>query len=348
MNVHDIPMAIFTVITQMAVGTFIALGVVHLLLRRRHGATEAEHVVAPVLYAIGPVMVLGLLVSIFHVNDVTNIINVFRNWDSSWLSREILFGLAFAASGFAFAALEWFRWGSQALRQVVAVVTALLGLGLLWAEAMIYYSLEAVPAWHTWVVPFQFVATSVLLGVLAVGSAMMVTTLVRARAAEAQFSTDLKFGTSTVGAAMVAEAAPATGGLLAQIRGRIKEINTPTTEVEWQLTTRIVKAMAVIGAVCAMAIIIVSAFHIGDLAQGNAAAQESAAVLSGTMMWVRLVLVGTTAMLLGFSIYRLAMTTHRQTSKALATMVLVTMALALLSEFLGRLLHYESMFRVGL
>lgn len=348
MIVHDIPMAVFTVVTQMAVGAFIALGVMNLLVRRRHGAEEAEHVIAPVLYAIGPLMVLGLLVSMLHMNDVTNVMNVFRNWNSSWLSREILFGLAFAAFGFFFAVLEWFRWGTPALRQVVASVTAVLGLGLLLAESMIYYSLEAVPAWNTWVVLFQFVATSVLLGVLAVGSALMVTTLVRARAAEARSSGGPSFGPSTVGAAMVTDVAPAPSGLLGQIRSRIAEINAPTTEVEWQLTTRIVKAMAVIGAVVAVAIILVTAFHISDLAQGNAAAQESAAVLTGTMMWIRLLLIGATAILLGFSVYRLALTGHRDVSKALATVVLLTLGIAVFSEFLGRLLHYESMFRVGL
>ena len=349
MIVHDIPMAIFTVVTQMAVGTFIALGVINILLRRRHGADDTDHIIAPVLYAIGPVMVLGLFVSILHLGDVTNIFNVFRNADSSWLSREIILGLAFAASGFAFAVLEWFKWGSAAVRQVIAVVTAILGLGLLWAESMIYYTLDAVPAWSTWVVPFQFLATSVLLGVLAVGAALMVTTQVRARVAhDAESEVAPKFGTSTVGAAMVADAAPARSGVLTQIRQRISEINSPTTESEWQLTARILKTMAIIGAVVAVATIVVSAIHIGELAQGGDVARESAAVLSGTMMWIRLVLAGGTAILLGFSVYRLATRTHRETSTRLTTMVLVTFGLALFAEFLGRLLHYESMLRVGL
>ena len=176
MNVHDIPMVIFTIVSQMAVGTFITLGIIQLVLGRRHDPKVTEHVVAPVTYAVGPVLVLGLAVSVFHVNDVTHIYNVVRNWQHSWLSREILFGLAFAGAGFAFALLNWFKKGSAALRQVVAGLTALLGIGLLWSEAMIYYSLEAVPAWHTWVVPFEFIATASLLGVLTVGSAMMLTT----------------------------------------------------------------------------------------------------------------------------------------------------------------------------
>lgn len=359
MNVHDIPMVIFTVVSQMAVGTFIALGVIQLVLGRRHDAQVREHVMAPVTYAVGPVLVLGLIVSIFHVNDVTHIHNVVRGWQSSWLAREILFGLAFAVAGFAFALLNWFQRGSAALRQWLAALTALLGVGLLWSEAMIYYSLEAVPAWHTWVVPFEFVATAVLLGVLAVGAAMMVTTEVRARVAP-PLSAGAAGAVAPTGDAEAVDAvdavdaerdseaaAPAASGLMAQIRGRIREINAPTTEHEWTLTVRILKAIAVVGAVVAVAIIVVSTIYVGDLSQGNAVARESAAVLSGGRMLVRLLLAGATAILLGFAVYRLAMTTRLANSRTLVRVVLVTGALAVSGEVLGRLLHYEAMLRVG-
>lgn len=353
MNVHDIPMVIFTIVSQMAVGTFITLGVIQLVLRGRHDAKVTEHVVAPVTYAVGPVLVLGLVVSIFHVNDVTHIYNVVRNWQHSWLSREILFGLAFAAFGFAFALLNWFKKGSAMLRQGIAVVTALLGIGLLWSESMIYYSLEAVPAWHTWVVPFEFIATATLLGVLTVGSAMMLTTAVRARVAAAHSAAAVDGGTGDADPAIPAEAgaaaAPAASktGLMAQIRARIEEINSPTTEPEWELTARILKSVAVVGAIVAVAIIVVSTIYVGDLSTGNAAARESADVLSGAEMWVRLVLAGATAIVLGFYVYRLAMTTRLATSRALVRMVLLTGVLALTGEFLGRLLHYEAMLRIG-
>jgi anaerobic dimethyl sulfoxide reductase subunit C (anchor subunit) len=312
---------------------------VHLVLRRRASADETDRVVAPALYAVGPVLVVGLIVSILHVNDVLHLFNVFRHWQSSWLSREIIFGLAFAAAGFSFALLEWYKKGKPVLRQSVAALTALLGVGLLWSESMIYYSLDAVPAWHTWIVPFMFVATAILLGVLAVGSALMVTTLVRGRAAA---------NAAEVGPADTDGDSEQAGGLMAQIRGRIREINAPTSETEWQLTTGILKWIALVGAVVAVAIIIVSTIYVGDLSQGGATALESAAVLSGAMMWWRLLLTGAAAILLGFSVYRLATTTRLSAPRALVAMMLVTTVLALSGEFLGRLLHYEAMVRVGL
>ena len=124
MNTHELPMILFTVIAQLSVGTFIAVGVMDLLLSHRNDARTVRRVTEPVLYAIGPALVLGLLISMLHMNDVTNVFNVIRHWESSWLSREILFGIGFAGLGFLFAAMSWFRVGSDALRRVVGLLTA--------------------------------------------------------------------------------------------------------------------------------------------------------------------------------------------------------------------------------
>ncbi|MGO3797533.1 MAG: dimethyl sulfoxide reductase anchor subunit family protein, partial [Pauljensenia sp.] len=176
MNVSDVPMVLFTVITQMCVGAFVTLGVIQLVASLRHDPTTVERVTHPVLYAIGPAMIFGLAVSTFHMHDPLHALNVIRHWDSSWLSREIIFGCSFAGLGFLFAILEWFRKGSFALRRALAVLTALMGIALVIAESMIYYSLTTVPAWHTWGVPLHFAGTTLILGSLAVACALMVTT----------------------------------------------------------------------------------------------------------------------------------------------------------------------------
>ena len=79
MNTHELPMILFTVIAQLSVGTFIAVGVMDLLLSHRNDARTVRRVTEPVLYAIGPALVLGLLISMLHMNDVTNVFNVVRH-----------------------------------------------------------------------------------------------------------------------------------------------------------------------------------------------------------------------------------------------------------------------------
>lgn len=263
MNVHDIPMAIFTIVSQMAVGTFITLGIIQLVLGRRHDPKVTEHVVAPVTYVVGPVLVLGLAVSVFHVNDVTHILQ--RRAQLAALValtrdpvrprvRRRRVSVSPSSTGSRRAARRSARslQGHPAARHRPAVV-----------GSDDDYSLEAVPAWHTWVVPFEFIATASLLGVLTVGSAMMLTTAMRTRVAAAHtdgaeaaellsWHRGRDGGCSRPLPDESAAAAPARG-LMAQIRGRIAEINSPTTEQEWQLTTRIMKSVAVVGAIVAVA-----------------------------------------------------------------------------------------------
>lgn len=356
MNVHDIPMVLFTLVSQMAVGTFLTLGAIQLLSARRDVDTR-DRVIAPVLYAIGPVMVFGLLVSMLHMNDLTNTFNVIRHWDSSWLSREIIFGVGFAAFGFLFALLEWFGKGSHLLRQAVAAITALLGIGLLWSESMVYYSLVSVPAWHHWVVIFLFIGSAVLLGVLAVGSSLMITTLVRARTGATAVAAPAPLPDLTDAAPTPADSAPsaedptlveAGGGLMAQIRSRVREINAPSTPAEWQLTARVLRWIAVVGATAAVAILVSYPIYLAGLGLGNATAQVALAVLSGSTLWLRLILLAATAVILGVFVYRMAETTKLGNARSLVYLVLLCLVLAFSSEFLGRLLHYAVGMRVGI
>lgn len=343
MNVHDIPMVIFTVFSQMSVGTFITLGVVQLLAAGRRESRTVQRVVAPVLYAIGPVLVFALVVSMLHMNDVTNMFNVIRHWDSSWLSREIILGVAFAALGFLFALLEWFKAGSPALRQVIAGVTALIGVGFVIAQSQIYATLTTVPAWHSWATPMLFFGTTILLGTLAVGAALMVTHLIRQRTVPAT-------GPAAVDDPGKDTEKPADtgGGLMLQVRTRTQEINAPTTAAEWKLTAAVLRGIAFVGAATAVALLVVYAVYFADLAQGGAAAQASLALLTGSTMWLRLTLLAVTAIILGFFVYRMAETVERGRARVLVTLVLVSLALAFTSEFLGRLLHYVAHVGVGI
>lgn len=350
MNVHDLPLVIFTLFSQMSVGTFITLGVVQFVASRRADAETAERVVAPALYAIGPTLVVGLIVSMLHMNDLLHTFNVIRHVGSSWLSREIVFGVAFAGFGFLFALLEWFKWGGAALRQVLAVVTALIGVGLVVSESWVYVSLVTVPAWSHWAVPFQFFATTVLLGVLAVGSALMITTLVRARSSAAAERGTVS-GTQGAEDAPADDAAPggeSRGGLMVQVRGRVREINAPTSDPEWALTAMLLKGIAFVGAATAVLILAMYPLYLTDLAAGNEAAQASLAAFSGGWFVVRLLLLAATAIVLGFFVYRMAGKVALAEAKVLVAAVLISLVLAFSGEFIGRLLHYAAMVRVGL
>jgi anaerobic dimethyl sulfoxide reductase subunit C len=176
---HELPLVIFTIIAQMSVGSFVVLGLIHLF-GARSGRDVIDKVSDPALYAIGPILVLGLLASMMHLGTPIRAVNALRHLDSSWLSREILFGLLFAVIGGAFAFSQWFKWLTPRLRQALAGLAALVGLALIWSMTMVYL-LPTVPAWDSWATPVRFFATTFLLGSLAVGAALVITADVRRR-----------------------------------------------------------------------------------------------------------------------------------------------------------------------
>src|SRR5690625_825941 len=344
MNVHEQPMILFTVIAQMCVGTFVILGLIQLIASRRHDRQSVERLTEPVVYAIGPAMVLGLAASTLHMNDISNTLNVFRNVGSSWLSREIVFGMAFAALGFGFALMQWFKVSTIRIRQLVAAATALVGIALIWSMSQIYYTLTSVPAWHTPTVPVHFFATTLLLGALATGCALMLTAMVRHRR-------QMGAGPGGPGAGSTPAAdAPALpegqGRLALAVRTRVAQINAPTSPTEWALTTRTIQWLGVAAAAVGMLILVSYPLHISDLVAREATG--SAAVFSGTFFLTRLVLLGVSAVVLMLFTYRAAGQALREHPTVLTSLITAGFVLAFVAELMGRSLHYDSMIRIGI
>src|SRR5664279_5450432 len=175
----ELPLVVFTIIAQMSVGSFVVLGLIHLF-GARFGRDLVDRVSDPALYAIGPILVLGLFLSMMHLGTPIRAVNALGHLGTSWLSREILFGLLFAAIGGAFALSQWFKWLTPVLRQALAGLAALVGLALVWSMTMVY-RLPTVPAWDSWATPVRFFATTFLLGSLAVGAALVIADGVRRR-----------------------------------------------------------------------------------------------------------------------------------------------------------------------
>lgn len=335
MNLSELPMIFFTVLAQMCVGAFVALGAIHVFARIRYTEKTVDQVTDSALYAIGPVLVLGLFISMFHMNDVFHVFNVFRHWESSWLSREIIFGVLFAGFGFLFAILQWFRAGSFVLRQIIAAITAVFGICLLYAMSAIYATLRAVPAWNTWAVPFQFVATAIILGCLAVAMALIYTRLLQ----EHNRTRINKRGHE-------AKDTKKKGGL--GVMDRLAHVNAPADENEWALTTESVKALTFTSAVAAVALLISYPMYIGQLSGGNQVAQHAAKEFSGPEFLIFLILLGTSAVLLAIISFWLAGKATPGAMNTLAVVTTIAIIMALVAALLSRSLHYDVLYRVGI
>jgi anaerobic dimethyl sulfoxide reductase subunit C (anchor subunit) len=162
----------YTILAQMSVGAFVVLGILHFFAARKAGAEHADRLSDAALLAIGPVLVLGVLASLGHLGNPINAPRAITNLGSSWLSREIFSTVTFTVLGAAFALMQWRKISTQTVRNVLAWLTAIVGLFLVLSMSQVYM-LETQPAWNTFATPVQFFATTFLLGTLAIGSAFI-------------------------------------------------------------------------------------------------------------------------------------------------------------------------------
>lgn len=163
----------FTISAQMAVGSFLIIGVVYWRVGRIASAAESVHLTGAFLVLIGLLMALSLLASLFHLGSPQNAWRTLSNLRRSWLSREILFALLFSGLIGILILSQWFRLGNLYALALLAGLTALCGLALVYSMARVYM-LRTAPAWNSWLTPAAFFTTTFLLGNLFVGTLLAV------------------------------------------------------------------------------------------------------------------------------------------------------------------------------
>lgn len=318
---EELPMILFTVIAQMAIGAFWALGFVQLLGRLRKLPGESiDRVTDTSLFAVGPLLVLGFFAAFFHLNDPFHAPFTLLHVGSSWLSRELLSGVLFGGFGFVFAACQWNKWLGRTVRDVLAVLTALSGLALLVSMSGVYCSLRTIPAWHTPAVPVFFFASALLTGPLAVALSLL---LVWKKALSAS------------------EAAPEAKGWRSHLAvGQIDDGLKSLVHSAMQILT-------IVGAASGVVIMITYPAYLLGLHQQGGAAAHVADVISGGFLTCRLILLGIAVVGAGvFAFTQIRL--HSQPTTALTVLLCGSLLLAFISELMGRAVHYEGLWHVGL
>ncbi|MBI5301776.1 MAG: dimethyl sulfoxide reductase anchor subunit [Chloroflexi bacterium] len=172
MNVREWALITFTILAQMSVGSFIVLGIVHYFTAKKSGEKQADELSDRALLAIGPVLALGMAASLLHLGNPINAYKAVTNLGTSWLSREIFFGVLFAVAGAVFAVMQWKKIATFTVRNVVALVAAIIGVALVYSMSMVYM-MPTRPGWNVITTPLSFYVTTLLLGVLAMGAAFV-------------------------------------------------------------------------------------------------------------------------------------------------------------------------------
>ena len=155
----ELPLLVFTLLVQMAVGGFWAAEWMFSMLR-----AQAEFY-SPLLrgtpYLIcGVLLGIGALASLAHLGVKHRAWRALAHLRKSWLSREILF-LGFFGAG-CLLSLTPLPWQGG---MIARIMTALLGAVLVYCMAQVYH-LHTVPSWDSWRTTVGFFVTASLLGML--------------------------------------------------------------------------------------------------------------------------------------------------------------------------------------
>lgn len=152
----ELPLILFTICIQAAVGTIIVL-----LAAQKLEKGQSFKLAALVAAALS---IIGILASLIHLGTPSHAFNSIMNLGSSWLSREILFsgGVMVLAVIYAYCVIR--KPEAKAAAGTIAWITSIVGLIDVFIMAKVY-STTSIPAWQGASTFIEFFATTIVLGV---------------------------------------------------------------------------------------------------------------------------------------------------------------------------------------
>jgi len=153
LEMTQLPLVIFTLLSQMAVG-----GILCLLLLDK-SSENSSLIKKGSLFVFG-ITVVGILASLFHLGHPFLAFRALTHVSTSWLSREIVVFGAFAVLVLVYAYLA--RKESPA-RKIMGILAGLVGiLGIAFSGEL--YLLPSHPGWDTYTTILFFYSTALLAG----------------------------------------------------------------------------------------------------------------------------------------------------------------------------------------
>lgn len=160
------PLVAFTITGQLAVGVYLFVGIPVYFGLGGAGALLSDGKRPGFLPAVLVLLAAATALSLFHLHHPVKAYRTLVNLGRSWLSREILSLLLFAAAAGALAFCEWRGVGGPGLGRALFIVGGLAGLLFLLSMSKLYM-LPSVPIWNRLYTPLSFFLTSAVLGACA-------------------------------------------------------------------------------------------------------------------------------------------------------------------------------------
>ena len=149
---------IFTALSGLGFGLLVFLGL---------KMPDVTGVLAFIFFVIGfGLAVGGLISSTFHLGRPERSLKAFKQWRSSWLSREAI-AAVFTLSVMAVYAIGRIFFDYDI--RLLGVVGAIMSIVTVFTTSMIYAQLKSIPRWNTKLTPAYFLSLSLAGGALLAG-----------------------------------------------------------------------------------------------------------------------------------------------------------------------------------
>lgn len=159
---EEVPLILFTLLGQLAVGVFWVMTALYPLWSTLTDRFTPDLKLVSFLL-IGLSLGIGFIASFAHLGSKRNAWRALTHLSHSWLSREVLFAGLFGA-GWLVSIGEVFFLQKPNIETLG--ITSTLGLGLVYGMAQVY-RLRSVPGWNDWRTNAGFMVSAMLLGVSA-------------------------------------------------------------------------------------------------------------------------------------------------------------------------------------
>ncbi|WP_153448272.1 dimethyl sulfoxide reductase anchor subunit family protein [Vibrio algicola] len=162
MHFLELPLVIFTVLAQCAVGAYL---LITFRLACVKDAAMTKNLAVKCLFFVLGFMSLGFMSSTMHLGSPLRAFNSLNRVGASGLSNEILTGSTFFAIAGVYWLSELLGIASQSLRTILRYVGAVAGVIFMIAMIKVYL-INTVPLWNTVFTPIEFGFTVITAGLL--------------------------------------------------------------------------------------------------------------------------------------------------------------------------------------
>lgn len=163
MGEYELPLVIFTVFSQWAVGIIVAVTLLEWIKPKYMELIGRRVLNTPVILAFS-ISVIGTFASMLHLNNPFKSFTSLIGTSHSWLSREIITVILFNVCLLILTYLWWKKVEKISIRKVVCTLTSLFGIIMIISSATVYFSIPLHPTWNNWTTFANFLLTGFLLG----------------------------------------------------------------------------------------------------------------------------------------------------------------------------------------